>query len=98
MHANTTSGKIKADQIDSFISLYETTVKPVVMKISGLVNLYVLTDDEKSEGLIVAIYETQADADNAQNDGHVQQAIAKLASTLVIESISRNSYDVSIHI
>lgn len=98
MYANTTSGKIKTGQINNFISLYETTVKPVVMKIPGLVNLYVLTDNKNSQGLIVAVYETKEDADNAEMDGHVQQAIGELASTLILESISRNSYDVSIHI
>lgn len=68
------------------------------MDIPGLLNLYVLTNKDKFNGLIAAIYESKADAANAEKDGHFQQAVAELASTLVIESISRNSYAVSIHI
>ena len=98
MHANLTSGKIKEGQIEKFISIYESSVKPVVTSIPGLVNLFVLTNKNKSEGLIIAIYGNQEDAEKAQKDGHFQQALGTLASTLVIESISRGSYDVSVHI
>ena len=41
---------------------------------------------------------TKEEAENAQHDGHFQEALAKLASTLVLRSISRGSYDVSVQI
>jgi quinol monooxygenase YgiN len=98
MHANVTSGKVLSGKMDEFIKIYDESVKPVVEKIPGLQNLYVLTDAQSNKGLIIAVYKNQEDAQNANQDGHYQAAIGKLASTLVLESITRNSYSVSIRI
>jgi hypothetical protein len=98
MYANVTSGEILSGKMNEFIKIYDESVKPIVEKLTGLENLYVLTDEPNSKGLIVAIYSNKEDAENANADGHVQAAIGKLASTLVIESIARGSYAVSIKI
>lgn len=98
MFANVTSGDILPGKIDEFIRIYEDSVKPVVEKLAGLDNLYVLTDEQNSKGLIIAIYSNREDAENANNDGHVQAALGKLAGTLMIESIQRGNYAVSIRI
>ena len=98
MHANVTSGEIKADQVNDFINIYKDAVKPVVEAIPGLKDLYVLTNNDSSKAMVIAIYGSKEEAENAQQDGHFQEAIGKLASTLVIESISRDSYEVSIQI
>ena len=98
MHANVTSGEILSGKMDEFIKIYDESVKPVVEKIPGLQNLYVLTDEQNNRGLIMAVYKNQEDAHNADADGHYQAAVGKLASTLVLESIARNSYSVSIRI
>jgi len=98
MHANVTSGEIQPGKVDDFITTYRNSVKPVVEAIPGLKNLYVLTDQDTSKGMIVAIYGTKEEAENAQQDGHFQEALGKLASTLVLKSVSRGSYDVSIEI
>jgi quinol monooxygenase YgiN len=98
MHANVTSGEILSGKMDEFIKTYDESVKPVVKSIPGLQNLYVLTDEQNYKGLIIAIYKNQEDAHNANKDGHYQAAVGKLASTLVLESITRNSYSVSIRI
>lgn len=96
MVANVTSGDILPGKLNEFIRIYEKSVKPVVEKLAGLDNLYVLTDEQNSKGLIIAIYSNKEDAENANSDGHVQAAIGKLAGTLVIESIRRGNYAVSI--
>ena len=96
MHANVTSGEIKAGQLNDFISIYRDAVKPVVEAIPGLKNLYVLTNNDSSKGMIIALYGSKEEAENAQQDGHFQEAVRKLASTLVIESITRESYTVSL--
>ena len=98
MHANVTSGEIQAGQINDFINIYQDSVKPVVEAIPGLKNLYVLTDHDSSKAMIIAFYGSKEEAENAQQDGHFQQALGRLASTLVVESVSRNSYTVSIQI
>ncbi len=97
MHANVTSGEIKSGQINNFLIIYEESVKPVVEAIPGLKNLYVLTN-ENSKAMVIAIYASKEDAENADQDGHAQEAYSKLAGTLVIESFSRDSYAVSIQI
>jgi hypothetical protein len=98
MYANVTSGLVLAGKMDEFVRIYNESVKPVVEKLTGLENLYVLADEINSKGMIIAIYGNQEDAENANSDGHVQEAILKLASTLVLESIDRGSYSVSIKI
>ena len=64
MHANVTAGKIREGQISNFISIYQSSVKPVVMDIPGLANLYVLTNKDNSSGLIAAIYESKEDLEH----------------------------------
>jgi hypothetical protein len=98
MYANVTSVEILSDKISEFIKIYKESVKPIVEKLKGLENLYVLTDKPNSKVLIVAIYSNTEDAENASNDGHVAAAIGKLASTLVIESIGRETFEVGIKI
>jgi hypothetical protein len=98
MHANVTSGEIQSDKMDEFIKIYNESVKPIVEKIPGLQNLYVLTDSVNSKAMIIAHYGSQIEAENASADGHVQAAMGKLVSTLVLESIVRGSYEVSIMI
>ena len=98
MYANVTSGEVLPGKIDEFIKIYYESVKPIVEKIAGLENLYVLTDESNSKGLIIAVYGNKEDAENANADGHVQAAVGKLASTLVLESIARGTYEVSIKI
>jgi len=98
MYANVTSGEVLSGKMDEFLKIYDESVKPIVEKIAGLENLYVLTDEPNSKGLIIAIYGNKEDAENANADGHVQTALGKLASTLVLESIARGIYEVSIKI
>jgi quinol monooxygenase YgiN len=98
MYANVTSGEVLSGKMDEFIKIYDESVKPIVEKIAGLKNLYVLTDEQNSKGLIIAVYRNQEDAQNANADGHYQAAVGKLACTLVLDSIARGSYAVSIKI
>ena len=98
MYANVTSGEIQSGKMDEFIKIYDESVKPIVEKIPGLQNLYILTDQGNSKAMIIALYGSQEEAENASNDGHVQAAQGKLASTIVLESIARGSYAVSIKI
>ena len=98
MHANVTSCEIQPDKMDEFIKIYDESVKPIVEKIPGLQNLYVLTDQGNSKAMIIALYVSQVEAENASTDGHVQAALGKLASTLILESIARGSYAVCIKI
>jgi len=98
VYANVTSGEVLSGKLDESIIIYDESVKPIVEKIAGLENLYVLTDEQNNKGLIIAIYGNQEDAENANSDDHYQAAIGKLASTLVLESIIRGSYSVSIKI
>ena len=98
MYANVTSGEVLSGKMDEFIKIYDESVKPIVEKIAGIENLYVLTDEPNSKGLIIAVYGHKEDAENANADGHVQAAVGKLASTLVLESIARGIYEVSIKI
>jgi quinol monooxygenase YgiN len=98
MYANVTSGEVLPGKMDEFLKIYDESVKPMIEKMAGLENLYVLTDEPNNKGLIIAVYGNKEDAENANTDGHVQAAVGKLASTLVLESIARGTYEVSIKI
>ena len=65
MYANVTSGEVLPGKMDEFLKIYNESVKPIVEKIAGLENLYVLTDKSNKRGLIIAYYGNKEDAENA---------------------------------
>jgi heme-degrading monooxygenase HmoA len=96
MYASVTSAKVQPGKMDEFLKIYQESVKPTVMGFPGIKNLYVLTNAETETGMAVAIYETEADAERSQNSGDYQKVIGMVASTLILESLKREGYEVSI--
>ena len=96
MYASVTSGQVQPGKFEEYLSIYRESVKPVIDGFSGINNLYVLTDAEKGKGMVIVIYETEADAERTQTSGDYQKVIGMLSSTLVLESVVREGYEVSI--
>lgn len=61
-------------------------------------SVYVLTDAETNKAITVALYETKADAERTQTSGDFREAVERLSSTLILESIVREGYEVSIQV
>jgi heme-degrading monooxygenase HmoA len=98
MYASVSSGQVQPGKLDKYLSIYRESVKPVIEGFPGIKNLYVLTDAEKGKGMVIVIYETVADAERTQASGDYQKVIGMLSSTLVLESVVREGYEVSIQI
>jgi heme-degrading monooxygenase HmoA len=98
MYASVSSGQVQPGKLDEYLSIYRESVKPVIEGFPGIKNLYVLTDAEKGKGMVIVIYETVADAERTQTSGDYQKVIGMLSSTLVLESVVREGYEVSIPI
>ena len=69
--------------MDEFIRIYDESVKPIVEKIIVLQNLYVLTDSLNSKAMTNALCGSQAEAENAQTDGHYQVALGDFRDLLL---------------
>jgi len=96
MYASVTSAQLQSGKLDEFLTVYRESVLPLVKDFPGLKHLYVLTDASTNQGMTIALYATAADAERIQANGEFQKAVGILASMLVIESIERNGYEVSI--
>ena len=98
MYASVSTGQVQPGKMDEFLSIYRESVKPLIEGFPGVKNLYVLTNAEKDKGMTIALYETEADAERTQTSGDFQKAMGMLSSTLVLESVVREGYEVSIQI
>lgn len=96
MYASVTSAKLQPGKLDEFLATYRASVLPIVKDFPGLTHLYVLTDANTNQGMSIAFYETETDAERTQANGDFQKAIDILASTMVIASIERKGYEIGI--
>lgn len=97
MYASVTTGKIQAGKMDEFINFWRNSIKPFAQTFPGFVDVYVLTNQAAYEAITVALYQTEADATATQTNGKFQEIVAMAAHLVVVESLVRKGYDVSIH-
>lgn len=98
MYASVTSAKVQPGKLDKSLTTYRESAIPAIKEISGLKHFFVLTDAKTNEGMSIAIYQSEADAERTQTNGDFQKVVGMLASTLVVKTIARKGYEVSIQI
>lgn len=98
MYASVATGEVQPGKMEEFLSKWRESVKPMVEGFSGLETLYVLSNAETNKVITIALYETKADAERTQTSGDYKEAVSKLASTVVLESLVREAYEVSIKV
>ena len=98
MYASVSTAKVQPGKLEEFISTWRESVLPLVKSFPGFRNIYVLTDTGSNKGIIIAFYETKDDAERTQSSGDYQKAVEKVAGTIIMESVVREGYEVSIQI
>jgi len=96
MYASVTIGDCQPGKMDEFIATWRDSVKPVVKTYPGFKNIFLLTNTELNKGVTIAFYETKADAERTQSSGDFQKVVEILASTLAMETVVREGYEVSV--
>jgi hypothetical protein len=98
MYASVTSGQIQQGQIDEYVKIWEEQIMPEVKNLAGIVNAYFCINRETHKGITLAIYETEADATATQTSGKYRALLSQLAPMLVMDTITREGYEVRLHL
>ena len=98
MYASVTTANVQPGKLDEFVRTWRDSVKPLVESFPGFKNIYVLTNPESNKGITIAFYETKSDAERTQSSGDYQKAVEMLSGTILMNSVVREGYEVSIQI
>ena len=82
MYARVTTGQLHPDKIDEASQIYQASIIPAMKSAKGLKHLFALTDRATGKGLVITIWETEADMKASESSGLYQQQAAKLAPLL----------------
>jgi heme-degrading monooxygenase HmoA len=96
MYASISTAQVQPGKMDEFIATWRESVKPMVKEFPGLKNIYLLTDEKTYKAISFALYETKADAERTQTSGDYREAVGKLGRSMILESLVREGYEVSI--
>lgn len=94
MHARVTTVQLQTDKIDEAVRIGNET-QALLRDMQGFHELTVFADRETGNGLIVSIWESEADL-RASETGVYARAMSKLASVLTGPA-SRSNFEVILH-
>ena len=97
MIAVVSTAKVQPGKMDELMKAWRENVEPLLDGIPGLKQHYMLTKPDTDEGMAIALYESEADAQAFQNSGKLQEMYASFASYMIMETIVREIYEVSAH-
>jgi len=93
MYARVSTAQVQPGRIDEYLSMVEG-MKPEFNKIPGVVTYYQLMDRETHKGISIGIYESEAAATAASSK--MQELGGRVAHLLVLETVSREYFEVSL--
>ena len=97
MYASVAIFMSQPGKLDELLTAFRDKIVPVI-KESAIQHEYVLTDAKTNKVIAIALYETEAEAEQMQISGEFQRLIGMMADTLIVESVTRGGYDVSIQV
>ena len=97
MYASVLTFQVQPGQRDEFVRLAEELATPKVKPFKGLQRAYAMTDPTTDKGMLVGVYETEADARAAETSDLYRQLVARyILPFSVPESLERHVYEVNI--
>jgi heme-degrading monooxygenase HmoA len=93
MYSSVTTFQVQPDKVDELIRIYEEASQ-ALPGLQGLKDSRLLTDRSTGKGLVVAVWETEADIKAFENNPVFREAMAGLQSILSAPP-SREYYEVS---
>lgn len=83
MYARVTNGQLHPDKIDEATRVYQESIVPALKHAKGFKSLLALTDRATGKGLVIALWETEAEMQASQTSGLYQEQMMKMAHLLV---------------
>ena len=82
MYARVTTIQFQQGKFEEGMQIARESVEPAVRQQSGLKSFLALQDSNTGKGILISVFETEADARAGVSSGFVQQQTEKLASLL----------------
>ncbi len=83
MHIRFTTTQVKPETVIEAIQIYSEQVKPVLKGIKGYKSGYLSGDRKSGKSIVVAVWETEADANAYYSSGKYAEGIALFAQHLI---------------
>ena len=80
MHARVTIGTAQPGKFDDIIKVYRDSVLPAVKKQKGFKGIFVLGDRNKGKGVVISLWNTEADMTANESSGVHRELAAKVAA------------------
>jgi quinol monooxygenase YgiN len=78
MHARIFSAQFQEGKLEDVTQLVETSIIPAAKQQSGFHHLYWMTDPDTHKGVIVSIWDSEADRTASENNGFLNEQLVKL--------------------
>lgn len=95
MFARVMSVQVAPGKAEEAIAVFRDSVIPAAKKQKGFVKLMLLTDRKAGKGVIIGLWETEADLRANEASGYLQQQTAKFAG-LFVAPPTREEYEISV--
>ena len=96
MFASVTTAQVNLDHVDELAPLYQRFL-PTLQAAKGWRGISVLVDRSTGQGLLVGLWETEADARLFETSGTFQQLLADYPQGLLVGPPQRQVVDVVFH-
>jgi heme-degrading monooxygenase HmoA len=82
MHARVTTVQVRPGMEDEASRITRDTVMPALRDQRGFAGFLLLTDRATSQGLAIALWESEADLQASEASGHYREQLGKLAAVM----------------
>lgn len=95
MHARVVTVQIRPGKLQGAIGIYRDVVAPVLEQLPGFAGGRLLTDAATGKGLMLTLWESEADLRALEASGWFQEEVARFQAVLCAPP-SREDYEVSV--
>ncbi|MDB5242954.1 MAG: hypothetical protein JWP57_3579 [Spirosoma sp.] len=80
MYARVIQVPLKSDSIDQAVVYFRDSVGPALKQLDGFKNSRFLTNAETNKGLMVTLWESEADRQGAESNGFLKNVLNEMAA------------------
>jgi heme-degrading monooxygenase HmoA len=83
MYARVTTAIAKPDKFDEVLKIIRDSILPAAKKQKGFKGFYDLADRNTGKGILIVLWDSEADMKAGESSGYYREQVAKVASLLV---------------
>jgi len=95
MHARVTISTAQPGKVDENIKVMRDSILPAVKKQKGFKGLFFLTDRATGKGIVIGLWNTEADMTAGESSGFYREQVAKVVP-LIAGAPTTEHYEVSV--